>query len=48
MLRRRIGPATVRSYEDLYDWPAPGELLAEPPGDRAADRAAADPDRFSV
>lgn len=48
MLRRRIGPATVRSYEDLYDWPAPGELLAEPPRDWAADWAAADPDHFSV
>lgn len=48
MLRRRIGPATVRSYEDLSDWPAPGELRAEPPRDWAADWAAADPDHFSV
>lgn len=46
MLRRRIDPLTVRSYEELYDWLRPGELVAGPPQGWAADRAAADPDRF--
>jgi hypothetical protein len=48
MLRRRTDPQTVRSYDELYDWLAPGRLLAEPPASWAADRAAADPDRFTV
>ncbi len=34
------------TYAELYDWLAPGELLAEPPADWAGDWAAADPDRF--
>lgn len=46
MLRRRIDPYTVRSYEELYDWLSPGQLLAEPPASWAADWAAADPDHF--
>ncbi|WP_419997439.1 FMN-binding glutamate synthase family protein [Streptomyces boninensis] len=45
-LRRRIAPAVVRSGTQLYDWLEPGELLAEPPGEWAADWAKADPDRF--
>ncbi|WP_327289732.1 FMN-binding glutamate synthase family protein [Streptomyces sp. NBC_01198] len=48
MLRRRIDPQTVRSYDELYDWLSPGQLLAEPPADWAADWAAADPDTFTV
>ncbi|MEE4546359.1 FMN-binding glutamate synthase family protein [Streptomyces sp. V4-01] len=48
MLRERVDPYTVRSYADLYEWLAPGELLAEPPASWAADWEAADPDRFSV
>jgi glutamate synthase domain-containing protein 2 len=48
MLRRRLDPHTVRSYAQLYDWLAPGQLLAEPPAEWAADWAAADPDRFTV
>ncbi|WP_329182449.1 FMN-binding glutamate synthase family protein [Streptomyces sp. NBC_01477] len=48
MLRRRTDPQTVRSYDELYDWLAPGQLLAEPPESWAADWAAADPDRFAV
>jgi hypothetical protein len=47
MLHRRIDHTTVRSFEDLFDWLRPGELLEEPPEDWAADWAAADPDRFS-
>ncbi len=48
MLRRRLDPLTVRSYEELYEWLSPGELLAVPPEDWAADWAAADPDCFTV
>ncbi|WP_055489135.1 FMN-binding glutamate synthase family protein [Streptomyces sp. TP-A0356] len=48
MLRRRTDPYTERSYEDLYEWLAPGQLLAEPPASWAADWHAADPDRFTV
>lgn len=45
-LLRRIGPTTVRSYAELYEWLAPGVLLAEPPMTWAADWTAADPDSF--
>nr|WP_245791160.1 FMN-binding glutamate synthase family protein [Actinacidiphila rubida] len=48
MLRRRIDPFTVRGYDELYEWLAPGQLLAEAPASWAADWAAADPDRFTV
>lgn len=48
MLRRRIDPYTVRSYDELYEWLSPGQLRAEPPASWAADWAAADPDRFTV
>ncbi|MFJ7150855.1 FMN-binding glutamate synthase family protein [Streptomyces sp. NPDC100445] len=48
MLRRRIDPYTERSYEELYEWLEPGQLLAEPPAAWAADWQAADPDRFTV
>ncbi|MEU4167964.1 FMN-binding glutamate synthase family protein [Streptomyces sp. NPDC026665] len=45
-LLRRVGPSAVRSYAELYEWLAPGVLLAEPPPSWAADWAAADPDVF--
>ncbi|WP_077797110.1 FMN-binding glutamate synthase family protein [Streptomyces sp. JHA26] len=48
MLRRRIDPLTERSYEELYEWLGPGQLLVEPPASWAADWKAADPDRFTV
>jgi glutamate synthase domain-containing protein 2 len=48
MLRRRVDPFTERSYEELYEWLEPGQLLAEPPDSWAADWKAADPDRFTV
>lgn len=48
MLRRRVDPGTVLSYEELYEWLTPGELLSEPPTAWAADWEAADPDRFTV
>jgi glutamate synthase domain-containing protein 2 len=46
MLMRRVDHVRTASYAELYDWLAPGELLAEPPMDWAADWAAADPDSF--
>jgi glutamate synthase domain-containing protein 2 len=45
-LLRRVDPTAVRSYAELYEWLAPGVLLAEPPPSWAADWAAADPDSF--
>ncbi|MEU2338383.1 FMN-binding glutamate synthase family protein [Streptomyces sp. NPDC006654] len=48
MLRRRVDPFTERSYEELYEWLQPGQLLAEPPASWAADWNAADPDHFTV
>ncbi|MFI0897241.1 FMN-binding glutamate synthase family protein [Streptomyces sp. NPDC020983] len=48
MVRRRIDPHTVRSYDELYEWLSPGQLRAEPPASWAADWSAADPDRFTV
>ncbi|WP_344425031.1 FMN-binding glutamate synthase family protein [Amycolatopsis minnesotensis] len=47
-LRRRLDPITVRSYDELYEWLAPGQLLAEAPETWAQDWAGADPDRFTV
>jgi len=47
MLRRRVDHVTTRSYAELFDWLEPGQLLAAPPREWAADWAAADPDSFS-
>jgi glutamate synthase domain-containing protein 2 len=48
MLCRRVDPVTVRSYADLYEWLAPGQLLIDPPESWAADWKAADPDHFTA
>ncbi|WP_328541039.1 FMN-binding glutamate synthase family protein [Streptomyces sp. NBC_00344] len=48
MLQRRIDPYTVRSFAEMHEWLAPGQLLAEPPSSWAADWQAADPDHFTV
>jgi glutamate synthase domain-containing protein 2 len=48
MLCRRMDPVTVRSYQELYEWVEPGELLAQPPARWAVDWASADADRFTV
>jgi glutamate synthase domain-containing protein 2 len=48
MLRRRVGPLTVISGDEMYDQLRPGQLLAEPPLDWAADWTHADPDTFTV
>jgi hypothetical protein len=45
MLHRRIDHTATRTYNELYDWLEPGELLAQPPKDWAADWA--DADRFA-
>ncbi|MGW1274662.1 FMN-binding glutamate synthase family protein, partial [Streptomyces sp. NPDC002491] len=45
-LVRRTGPGSERSYAELYEWLAPGELLAGPPESWAVDWKAADPDSF--
>jgi glutamate synthase domain-containing protein 2 len=48
MLRRRINPHTVQSYQTLYEWLDTGELLADAPEHWATDWSAANPDRFTV
>ncbi|SES23214.1 glutamate synthase conserved region-containing protein [Streptomyces sp. yr375] len=45
-LVRRADPGPPRSYAELYEWLAPGELLAGPPQSWAADWKGADPDNF--
>jgi glutamate synthase domain-containing protein 2 len=47
MLFRRIDQVRTATYAELYDWLAPGELLAEPPQGWAGDWAAARPDTFA-
>ncbi|AYF77706.1 FMN-binding glutamate synthase family protein [Nocardia yunnanensis] len=46
MLRKRISVTRQLSYADLYEWLEPGQLLAEPPRDWAADWSIADPETF--
>jgi glutamate synthase domain-containing protein 2 len=48
MLYRQIDQATARSFEDLYHWLEPGELLDDAPEDWARDWDAADPDSFAM
>jgi glutamate synthase domain-containing protein 2 len=47
-LMRRIGYTDTHSYAELFGWLEPGELLAGPPRDWAADWKVADPDRFAA
>ncbi|MGH8862737.1 MAG: glutamate synthase-related protein, partial [Jatrophihabitantaceae bacterium] len=46
MLMRRIDHVRTRTYGELYDWLAPGELIDDVPAGWAEDWAAADPDTF--
>jgi glutamate synthase domain-containing protein 2 len=46
-LMRRVDHITSRSYAELYEWLAPGELLDEAPESWAVDWARADPDSFA-
>jgi glutamate synthase domain-containing protein 2 len=45
-LRRRIDSTTTASYDELYDWLRPDELLADAPYAWSRDWNDADPDRF--
>ncbi|MFF1381226.1 FMN-binding glutamate synthase family protein [Streptomyces sp. NPDC058308] len=47
LLRRREDHGRFRSYAELYEWLAPGELLTGGPAGWAADWRAADPDSFA-
>ncbi|MCV7316159.1 FMN-binding glutamate synthase family protein [Mycolicibacillus parakoreensis] len=46
LLRKRIAPSIVQSFEELYEWLEPGQLLAEPPASWVKPWAAASPDTF--
>ena len=46
MLRRNLSEGKSASYSDLYDWLAPGELLADPPEEWARDWKLAKADHF--
>ncbi|MDO8145579.1 FMN-binding glutamate synthase family protein [Isoptericola sp. 178] len=45
-LRRTVSPTDSRSYAELYEWLAPGELLDDAPQGWAADWRLASADRF--
>jgi hypothetical protein len=47
-LMRRIDHTTTRSYSQLFEWLAPGELLHEPSPKWAEDWKAANPDSFRL
>ncbi|MDR7166569.1 glutamate synthase domain-containing protein 2 [Nocardia kruczakiae] len=46
MLRKKVAANEIRSYAELYEWLAPGELLVHPPASWRADWETADPDSF--
>jgi len=46
MLRRRIDHGTIRSYAEMFEHLAPGQLLRDPPASWERDWVRADPDRF--
>ncbi|UTI66301.1 FMN-binding glutamate synthase family protein [Paraconexibacter antarcticus] len=46
-LMRRVDHVTSRSYAELYEWLAPGQLLDEVPESWLVDWGRADPDRFT-
>ena len=43
---RRLDHVTIQSYGELFEWLAPGELVAEAPQSWARDWTSADPDTF--
>jgi hypothetical protein len=45
-LVRRVDHVASRSYAELFEWLAPGQLLDEPPETWATDWSRADPDSF--
>ena len=46
MLRRRVDHLTTRSYENIYNWMEPGELLKDPPRGWSEDWNLANADYF--
>ncbi|SNV84626.1 putative glutamate synthase [Corynebacterium imitans] len=46
MLRRNVSPTEARSYAELYEWLAPGQLLDSAPASWAEDWQAASADTF--
>ena len=46
MLRRRIDHGTIRSYTEMFEHLAPGQLLRDPPASWERDWVRADPDKF--
>ena len=47
MLRKRVSPTEQRSYAELYEWLAPGELLDHAPATWRSDWEVANPDSFA-
>ncbi|MDT5086575.1 MAG: hypothetical protein QOJ61_3618 [Mycobacterium sp.] len=47
MLRKRLSPTVQRSYAELYEWLAPGELLDHAPATWRSDWEVANPDSFA-
>jgi glutamate synthase domain-containing protein 2 len=47
MLRKRLSPTEQRSYAELFEWLAPGELLHHAPATWRSDWEIADPDSFA-
>jgi hypothetical protein len=48
LLIRRVDEHSTRSYAELYEWLAPGQLLADPPESWALDWERARPDTFKA
>jgi glutamate synthase domain-containing protein 2 len=48
MLVRRVDETATRSYDELFEWLEPGELLTSPRRSWAADWRRADPDSFKA
>ena len=48
MLVRRVDEVRTSSYAELFEWLAPGELIASPPASWAGDWQRADPDSFKA
>lgn len=46
-LVRRVDHATSRSYEEVYEWLSPNQLLEDPPEQWIVDWERADPDSFA-
>ena len=47
LLRKRVSPSIVRTYGEIYEWLAPGQLLDDPPAGWAHDLSVASADSFT-